>query len=90
MQTTKTTTAKFDRSKVRVVMTANGGANITDTNNGSRCTASVLKMAHGKWNVRIDKNGVDGWKYAAGIPAANPEAAYEYCLIYGERVSDDA
>lgn len=87
---TATKTAKFDRSKVRVVMTPNGGANITDSNKGSRCTASVLKMADGKWNVRIDKGGVDGWKYAAGVPAANPESAYEYCLIFGNRVNDDA
>lgn len=85
---TATSKNKFSRSKVTVTYTPNGNANITDSNKSSRCTASCLKLAGDRWNVRIDRFGIDGWKYAANVQAATAEAAYEYCLIFGERVED--
>lgn len=79
----------IDRSKVIVTAEPNGiNYNVLDRNPTRRCTASIINVGCKGWCVRIDKGGVDGWKYAANIPVSCPEAAYEYCHEFGTRVND--
>jgi hypothetical protein len=88
----KTTTSKptILRAKIRFTQMPNGsGFYVTDSNKGRRCTASILHAGSRGWHVRIDKGGVAGWKYAAFIPTATAEAAYEYCHEFGTRVEDE-
>ena len=76
------------RSKIRVVATPNGvNYTITDTNPTRRCVASVINLGAKGWTVRIDKGGVDGWKYATGLMTQTAEAAYELCLDCGTTVT---
>jgi hypothetical protein len=76
------------RSKIRLTPAPNGiNWNVTDTNKGRRCTASILNCAGAGWNVRIDKGG-KVWKYSKGIKTATPEAAYEYCQEFGLPVAE--
>jgi hypothetical protein len=81
-------TTTISRKKVRMTTTVNGNVYLTDTNKGRRCTAHILNRGVHGWNVRIDKGGVTGWKYVAGVKTETAEAAYEYCLEFGVKVED--